>query len=276
MSVYLEARFLPVPDAITVELLTLELAEIGFESFTEGEEGFSAFIQDDTFSEEHWRQALAKFPLIASPELIKHLPQNWNAVWESQFEPICIDDNCWIRAPFHEVMQDVPLQLIIEPKMSFGTGHHETTRLMCRQMLKLDFAGKMVWDYGCGTGVLGILAARLEAQYVAGNDIESWAVENSRENAQRNHVDFTVYEGGVEAMPDTGGYDIILANINRNVLIQTADAYLHHLKPGGWLLISGFLAQDEASLISFFVDKNLQLLNATNENGWSCLLFAKE
>jgi len=275
MNTYLEARFSPAPAPIITDLLTAGLAEIGFESFTEDEEGFSAYIPEDDFHEADFEQVISQIPDLPQPIWINHPPENWNAVWESQFEPIALNRNCWIRAPFHAEIPHAGMELLIEPKMSFGTGHHATTRLMCNLMLEQDFTGKAVWDYGCGTGVLGILAAKLGATRVIANDIETWAVENAQENAERNGVHLYLFTGGAELLPSGESFDIILANINRNILSDTAAHYLPHLRPDGLLFLSGFLNQDEAFLSDLMQKNGLSLLEVRTEGGWSCLLFRK-
>jgi ribosomal protein L11 methyltransferase len=276
MTVYLEARFLTGKDAMASDILTALLAEIGFESFTEEAGVFSGYIQEHLFDQAQLDDVINLIPGVSLSALVKHEPENWNALWESQFEPIRINEQCWIRAPFHNEIPGARLQLVIEPKMSFGTGHHATTRLMCSLMLHIDFTAKQVWDYGCGTGVLGILAGKMGASNVFANDIETWAVENAMENAQRNSTQMNLFTGGADLLPSGKTFDIILANINRNILIETADQYLPTLHAEGFLLVSGFLNQDEDAIVSFYTTSRLKLISTMRENGWSSLLFQKK
>lgn len=273
MTVYLESRFATGGDVMAADLLTALLAEIGFESFTETDETLSAYIQEQLFDQAMLDQVISTIPGIHYQTTVKHEPENWNALWESQFDPIRINDNCWIRAPFHPSTEAADLELIIAPQMSFGTGHHATTRLMCTRMLGLDLNKKNVWDYGCGTGVLGILAAKLGADKVYANDTESWAVDNAAENAARNQVGLHLIHGDATQMPADLQFDVILANINRNVLIESANHYMPFLKRSGLLQVSGFLKTDEALLINFYEGHQLKLLDKLDENNWSCMLF---
>ena len=227
------------------EILVALLAEIGYDSFMDVPTGLSAYIPANMFDGAATADALEPVSAIFEQLKIesKSMPDvDWNAEWEKSFTPITVDGKCRIRAPFHDYDANYQLDIIIEPKMSFGTGLHATTTLMIQQLFNLDVAGKSILDMGCGTGVLAIVAKKLGAQCVTGIDIDHWSVENAQENAARNNVEMTVVEGGVEAI--SGIFDIILANINRNILLEQMPVYSRSLPVGGVLCLSGFYASD--------------------------------
>lgn len=259
------------------EVLMAELAEVGFEAFDDAKPGMlEAWVQE----KDHQPELVQDIFQTYSHCIAKHggpesEPEvNWNANWESNYQPVTIDDFVHIKAPFHP-HPDQPFEHVLEimPKMSFGTGHHGTTAGIMRQMRGIDFKQKKVLDMGCGTGVLGILAAKLGAIEVVGIDIENWAVENAIENAGRNGVDMQVIEGGKEKIDSQ--FDVILANINRNIIIDQLPLYAKHLKQGGNLLCSGFYISDvdiireNAALNSFIFERE------SNEHNWATVVFSK-
>jgi len=254
------------------DILIAELSEIDFESFMDNENGFSAYVQADLFDKLAFERVVNINGKIVKYEIKTIAPQNWNALWEAQFEPILIGEKCVIRAPFHAQVTDGRIELIIEPKMSFGTGHHATTRLMCELLFELDITGKNVLDMGCGTGILGILAAKLGAASVIGIDIETWAVENCTENAERNQVKMEAIVGNASTIPLIK-YEIILANINRNILVNDGDAYFNVLSTNGFLAVSGFLNTDESIILSHFTSRGLVPISIKKEENWCCILF---
>lgn len=201
--------------------------------------------------------------------------QNWNKLWESNFEPITIGEQCAIRAPFHHEFTNIPYEIIIEPKMSFGTGHHQTTRLMIENMLEMDFKNKIVLDMGCGTGVLGILAVLKKASRVVAVDIDKWACANTIENAKKNNIEhISVLQGGAELILYEQ-FDIILANINRNILLgQIKDYSLSH-KQGGTLLISGILRNDREILKNAASENGYSFLKTAELDDWITLMFER-
>jgi ribosomal protein L11 methyltransferase len=201
-------------------------------------------------------------------------PQNWNLEWEKQFEPVWLTDKCLIRAPFHEPAAGNCIQLIIEPKMSFGTGHHPTTRLMCKALFLLPLQGKTVLDMGCGTGILAILAAKLGAESVWGIDTEQWAIENSIENAERNDV-AAQFSLGAEDRIGGKTVDVFLANINRNVLIANSEPYSSAVKPEGYLLLSGFLEPDVEAIQAKYANLGFEQVDLQAEDNWRCLILRK-
>ena len=239
MQNYLEFNFKIQPLQPWNEILMAELIEVGFDSFTEEHDGILAYIQADLFQEE----ALRAIHLLQNPEVqisytFQEMPNiNWNEEWEKNFSPINIENQVSIRAEFHE-NQNLPHEIIIQPKMSFGTGHHATTYLMIQQMLDMDFQNKTVLDMGCGTSVLAIFAKQRGAGKTVAIDIDEWSVENSKENAERNNVELEISQGTAENL-GAENFDIILANINRNILISDIPTYVSVLNPGGQLLLSG-------------------------------------
>jgi ribosomal protein L11 methyltransferase len=258
------------------EILMAELAEIGFEAFEDGEPSLlTAYVQEELYAASDTSALLERYRghifEIKGPISVEQ--QNWNAVWESQYEPVRIDDFCLIRAPFHPKESGYTHVLTIEPKMSFGTGHHATTTLMVKALRHLPVVGQKVMDMGCGTGILGILAARLGAAKVSGIDIDAWAVENSAENCERNHVSMELFQGTVAKMKGT--FDIILANINRNIIIDDLPAYAAALEVGGKLVCSGFYETDVDIIRENAALNSLNFESQATENSWSAVIFVK-
>ncbi len=258
------------------EILTALLAEIGYDSFMETPSGLSAYIPANIFDES--ATAAAVEPVAAIFEKIeidsKPVPDvDWNAEWEKSFTPITVAGKCRIRAPFHDYDANYQLDVIIEPKMAFGTGHHATTTLMIRQLFDIQLDRKSLLDMGCGTGVLAIAAKKLGAGRVMAIDIDHWSVENARENAARNNVELTVLEGGVEAI--NGTFDVILANINRNILLDQMPTYSHSLMAGGTLCLSGFYQSDVAILTEKAQSLDLQPVGQIEQDEWVSLKFVK-
>lgn len=233
------------------DILVAELSEIGFESFVETENGLEAYIQSNQFKLEAVKNLRiinnSEFTVAYSTKTIED--QNWNEAWEKSFNPINVENRCYIRAKFHEKPTDIEFDIIIDPKMSFGTGHHETTYLMIKRLLALDVTNKKVLDMGCGTGVLAILAKMKNAKYIEAIDIDEWAYNNTIENIRNNNCkEIVVKQGGAELLKDNK-FDVILANINRNILLKDMSKYAKSLSTNGDLLLSGF----------FNVDRNLLL-----------------
>jgi ribosomal protein L11 methyltransferase len=244
---YFQIRFILKPLLPAREVLLAELSEKGFESFTEEEDGPMAYIPERDFSEALLTDLMtAQIPDLVMTQEVKLIPaENWNAAWESGFTPIFVDDRCCIRAPFHSVQGDFEFDIIIEPKMSFGTGHHDTTHLIISRLMQSEVERKTVLDMGCGTGVLAILASKMGAKGGDAIDIDEWAFENTKENFERNGcTSLSVLMGGAEVIPQTATYDLILANINRNILTRDMHHYAKVLAPGGKILFSGFYESD--------------------------------
>ena len=257
------------PDDLT-DIITAELSQVGYDTFMETENGLCAYITEDIFSETELRAVLHKYQQMAAlPYSTEKIPQqNWNEEWEKNFEPLLISGICSVRASFHPQPPNVPYDIVINPKMSFGTGHHETTTLMIENMLGLNLADKRVLDMGCGTGILAILAAKLGAKEVVAVEIEDWTVENARENAALNQTQVEVRLGNVNQIQNDQPYDIILANINRNVLLADIPVYTKHLHPGGTLVISGFYTEDLEAISAVAEQSGLVYKSKREKNNW--------
>ena len=259
MTTYLEFDFKINPVQPWSEILMAELIEIGFDSFTEEYDGILGYIPEELFSED----ALKSIPLMNNLDVeisysFALMPNiNWNEEWEKNFTPINVENKVLIRAEFHQENPNLH-EIIIQPKMSFGTGHHPTTHLMIQQMLDMDFMDKKVLDMGCGTSVLGIFAKQKDASEVVAIDIDEWSVENSIENAERNNVKLRISQGTADNL---GGedFDIILANINRNILISDIPTYVSVLEDGGKLLLSGLCFFDVDDILEVCTEQNLKL-----------------
>ena len=276
-NIYIEYNFTIKPKEPTTEILIAELGNIGFESFVETEDGVTAYIQKEDWS----KTLLDDVFILKSDEFSIAYNQNevaqtnWNAEWEKNFSPIQVDDLVSIRAPFHE-NPNLTYDIVIEPKMSFGTGHHETTHMMVQHLLQLDLTDKKVLDMGCGTGILAIFAEMKGANPIDAIDIDNWCYENSLENVQRNNCKhISVYEGDSSLLTDKK-YDVIIANINRNILLMDMRIYTHCLNANGVLLLSGFY-QEDIPIIDAEVSKyNLTLENHIKRNSWVALKYNKD
>lgn len=250
------------------------LSEIGFDSFEETPSGVDAYLPKELFDDAALRETLE---ILGDPafEVSELEDKNWNALWESTIGNIAIDDFCQLVPHFRQPEPGFVHTLTITPKMSFGTGHHETTRLMVRNMRNTEMAGQTVLDMGCGTGVLGILAARMGAKAVTYIDIDPWSVDNTEENIAANDVQAgaTVLLGDVAVL--SGTFDGILANINRNILTRDGAQYVAHLAAGGWLMVSGFYDRDVPEVQAYFEGLGCQLSGRQEENHWVSLAFRK-
>jgi ribosomal protein L11 methyltransferase len=234
------------------DLLINTLGDIGFDTFEELEFGFKAYIPVDDFDQDALDAALEIYKdMFTFSYEIALIPQkNWNEVWESNFEPIAIKDKIFVRATFHEPKPEFEYEIVIDPKMAFGTGHHQTTSMMLELMLENDFAGKKVLDMGCGTGILAIMASKLGAAEVMAIDYDPVCYDSTIENAQLNHIDnIKTLCGSKETIPNDL-YDTILANINRNILLDQMQRYSEVLKPDGELYLSGFYETPDLDIIT--------------------------
>ncbi len=258
------------------EQLIAELAEEEYEGFVEHENGFSAYVPGNAFKREVFEQLLLKYEI--NPETVPQrtiAQQNWNAQWEAGYEPIIINDEVVIKAPFHQLEKSYPWELIIQPKNTFGTGHHETTQLMIRLMFQQQFNGKSVFDYGCGTGVLAIMASKLGAHDVYAIDIDEWSIDNVPENMRLNEVTNIVFEKGDLNIVKQQSFDIILANINKNILLDGFKTLGTLLKENGILLISGFYESDQHDLVNEALKYGLQFRQHITKNNWEAIQFTK-
>ena len=255
------------------EILVAELEQLDYDSFWEQEEALEAYIQADLFSEKNLEEVTGRYGISYEVETVEE--KNWNVEWEKNFEPIVVADQCLVRADFHSIGQDYPHEIIINPKMAFGTGHHATTYLMLQQQLQLDHQGKTVLDAGCGTGILSIFAEQKGASYVLAYDNNEWAVNNTLENLTINNCQRIGVMQGTIANVKPFEYDIVLANINRNVLLEEIPEYVKYLAPGGSLLLSGFYNFDTGRIKAVAEESKLQLLNTLERNDWQLLLYRK-
>lgn len=275
MKKYLEFNFKIEPLYPWNEILMAELINIGFDSFTEEQDGILGYIPQEFLDEE----ALKSIWLLNHDETkisytFQEMPNiNWNEEWEKNFSPINVENKVFIRAEFHQ-SENTPYEIIIQPKMSFGTGHHATTYLMIQQMLEIDFQDKKVLDMGCGTSILAIFAKQKGAKDVLAIDIDEWSVENSKENAERNKVDLRVELGTAENLGQEN-FDIILANINRNILISDIPTYVSVLESGGYLLLSGLCFFDVEDILEVCQQQRLVLKNKIQREEWISLLLEK-
>ncbi len=278
-SKYIAYHFKIEPKEPGADILLAELGELAFDSFVETEEGLSAYIQEH----DNTTDLLNDVYILSNPEFkvsyqTEEIEQvNWNEEWEKNFEPINVDDLCYVRAPFHEA-KNVLYEIVIEPKMSFGTGHHETTFMMMKHLLNIDVTNMEVLDMGCGTAILAILALMKGAKHADAIDIDNWCYLNSIENAERNNIkNIDVYEGDADLLADkTNKYDLVIANINRNILLNDMEAYAKTLKTGGIILFSGFYTEDIAAIEEAANQENMFLDYQLERNNWASLKFIKK
>ncbi len=269
---YIEISFSiqPLEEYIT-DILAAELGEIGFDSFVPDENGMTAYIKEEDFEREKFEKLVSNFSFGTKIEYsIENIPQkNWNEEWEKNFfEPIIIGNECVIHSSFHKNIPHAKYDIVIDPKMSFGTGHHETTSLMIEEILKMDFTDKKVLDMGCGTSVLAILAAKRGARDITAIDIDPWCTENSQENIKLNHVQqIQIEPGGAELLKGLK-FDIIIANINRNILLADMKKYSECLSTDGELYMSGFYKEDIPVIEAEANQHDLKLEYYREKNNW--------
>lgn len=252
-----------------------ELAEANFDTFLENENGFEAYVEEDRYDKSLVETIRQKYsgtaPLEFSFSRIEK--RNWNEEWEKSYTPIVVDNQCLIRADFHQPDKQYPYEVVITPKMSFGTGHHQTTYLMVKNMLGIDHKDRRVMDAGCGTAILSILASKLGAREIEAFDIDDWSVENGNENTAINHCsNVRIQQGKISDVDLSGKFDIILANINKNVLLDELPVYASFLNPDGLLLLSGFLNLDVPDLIKAAKEVNLTEMKTDTKDTWASLL----
>lgn len=274
---YIEVLFSLTDNTDQQEILTAELAEIGFESFLEDETFFRAYCPEESYSQDKLTEVLNQqgFENFQKPA-VKLIPdENWNANWESSYNDVVIDGICRIRAPFHEPNPNLKFDLLIEPKMSFGTAHHETTAQMISLLLKADVKQKSVLDMGCGTAVLAVLACKMGAQAIVAIDNDSWAYENALENVKLNNCKaIEVIKGDASALGNQK-FDLIIANINRNILLADMSAYAETMPVGATLFLSGFYTEDLPEIRKSAEKLNLQYETHTVKNNWVAAAFIK-
>ena len=275
-SIYIAYEFSVSPRNPATEILIAELGNVGFESFVENDNGVIAYIQKQEWSS----KILDHLFILDSPEFeisFSHhevVQTNWNKEWEKNFNPIQVDGQVSVRAPFHE-NPSLNFDIVIEPKMSFGTGHHETTHMMIQHLLALDLNNKRVLDMGCGTGILAIFAEMKGANPIDAIDIDNWCYQNSLENVQRNDCNhITVLEGDASVLKENK-YDLIIANINRNILLSDMKTYTDCLHEKGILLLSGFYKEDVAIIEDEVTKCGLIFQKMIQKNNWVALKYIK-
>lgn len=272
---YIQYSFTVTPPEPGSDILIALLADLGFESFTQNETGLDAYIQEEFDNEASVKEL--SFDDFSFSFIRTQIPKtNWNEEWEKNFNPVYVDNLVCIRAHFHSASDKVKHDIVITPKMSFGTGHHDTTWLVNKTMFSLDFKNANVLDMGCGTGILAILAKQLGATTILGIDIDDWSIENSIENAGINHApDIEFKKGDASLLPTTETFDIILANINKNVLKKDLPAYFTCLKKEGYLLLSGFFTADVDELKQLAISIGFTFVESYNKNEWAVIKLKK-
>ncbi|MEJ7643281.1 MAG: 50S ribosomal protein L11 methyltransferase [Chryseolinea sp.] len=260
------------------ELLIAEIAEVGFDSFLETDDGFEAYAEMENFNREALQHIKEKYEVQTTLAFHedKIQKQNWNELWEKSYHAIVVDDRCLIRAEFHKIEETYPYELIITPKMSFGTGHHQTTYLMIKNQMDIDHRNKQVMDAGCGTAILSVMASMLGAKKIEAFDIDEWSITNSMDNIALNHCTNIHHQHGkLSELHFLEPFDIILANINKNVLLDEIKLYSDHLVPEGELLMSGFYTHDIADLAKAAERYGLFEKRRDEREGWACVVFVK-
>ena len=274
MKEYLEIYFV-CPHHLN-DILMAEISYFGIDAFEEKDDGFIAYSENTELDISFISGLTEKYKDLSYQ--IQQLPQrNWNEQWEENYEPVYVDDQCYIRAYFHPEKPEYPYQINIVPKMSFGTGHHSTTYLMVSHMLELPIEGKQVMDVGCGTGILSIMAEKLGASRVDGIDIGDWCIENSLENFKKNNCRVcTAQLGTIEDLKPINQYDILIANITRNVLLEEMHLYHQAMKANSYLLLSGFFEENIPEIQNRCEEYSLSLQKQKLRNNWAGLLFFKK
>ena len=278
---YLEFIFHTEPCMEVVnDVLSAVLGEVGFESFVEQEGGIAAYIQTSLYDEEALKSALDSFPLADTTLTYTYKEaedKDWNEEWEKNFfQPIVIGNRCVIHSTFHHDVPQAEYDIVINPQMAFGTGHHETTSLIIGELLEADLQGKALLDMGCGTSILAILARMRGAAPCTAIDIDEWCVRNSLENIELNHVDsISVFQGDASILPDKGPFDVVIANINRNILLNDMKHYVARMNPGARLFMSGFYTDDIPAIREEAEHNGLRFVHHKEKNRWAAVQFEK-
>ncbi|MFW0717981.1 50S ribosomal protein L11 methyltransferase [Pedobacter sp. N23S346] len=261
------------------DLLISDLADLGFDTFEDSEGGFTAFVINDNFNEQAMKDLLNTYAddFAATYVLEDVADENWNSEWEKNFSPLIIDDVCYVRATFHEPKPSYPYEIIIDPKMAFGTGHHQTTTMMMQYILSADLLNKNILDMGCGTGILAILAGKLGAKSLMAIDYDDICYESTIENATLNNIiNLKALCGSKEVIPDEE-YEVIFANINRNILLDQIHRYAEVLKPEGKIFFSGFYLEPDLSMITAECAKyGIKYLDHKQNGDWVAAQFEKK
>jgi ribosomal protein L11 methyltransferase len=251
------------------EILIAQLTELGFDGFEESENFLLAYIQEKKFSQDEWQKIVSSHQLCFTKNIIE--PKNWNEEWEKNFEPVIVEDFVAVRAEFHQSIKNAKHEIIITPKMSFGTGHHATTYMMMQAMKDIDFKNKNVFDFGTGTAILSILAEKLSASFITAIDNDEWSINNAKENIEKNNCrNIQLWLSGT---PPTTKFDIILANINKNVIAENFETLSQLLTENGQLLVSGLLHTDESEILDLAYKIGLKHTNTFQRNQWIAMKF---
>jgi ribosomal protein L11 methyltransferase len=271
-------RLLVICDTEYSEILMAEIAETGFDTFMENEKGFEAYAEQNNYDKQKLNEIKEKYgqftPVVFYQDRIEK--KNWNEEWEKNYEPIIVEDTCMIRASFHVPEKKYRHEIIITPKMSFGTGHHQTTYLMVKNQLEVDHENKTVMDAGCGTAILSIMASKLGAAKVEAFDIDEWSVINGQENIEVNLCqNINIRQGKISELSFENNFDILLANINKNILLQEMHQYAAYLNAGGLLLLSGFYEKDIPDLLAEAHRYSLHQVRTDVREHWAALLLKK-
>lgn len=277
MNDFIELRFNLNPFHPWADVLSQDLADIGYDSFVQDEPHLMAYIREDKFNEIDVQRQLDSYKgIFKSSFIFSSIPtRNWNSEWEAGFKPVKISGRICIRAPFHPADPNMEFDIILSPKMAFGTGHHATTSLMMAEMLEVNFKGKSVLDVGCGTAILSILAEKLGCISVLAIDNDEWAVSNAAENTVMNHCVRIMVENAEIQNVEEKTFNVILANINRNVITADIDKYAEKLSAGGHLLLSGFQTEDLSIVHSAAEKFNFKSIAVRTENNWVMMHLSK-
>ena len=261
-------------DSELQQVLIANLSELGYIGFEETDSALIAYIPSDEFDSEQLDEVANYHKLSVTIEDVKD--QNWNAAWESNFEHVLVEGFCLVRADFHDIKVNVPYEIVITPKMSFGTGHHATTQLMMQGMKDIDFSSKSVFDFGTGTGILAILAQKLGANDVLAVDNDEWSYENATENIEKNKAEnVTIKKGSIEDVEPDTHFDVILANINRNILVTYMKELVALTEKGGTVLLSGLLTDDEMLVKNEAIEAGLEYIETKKLNNWITIKLKK-
>lgn len=277
---YIELLLMPTPFSdIIKDVITFQLAEIGYNTFIDIEKGLATYIPEKDFSEikiqNLFNNLLIDTKVSYKINVIED--KNWNKEWEKKyFKPLVIDNQCMIRSTFHKVEKEYKYEIVIDPKMAFGTGHHQTTFLMIQKMLKQNFINKTVLDMGCGTAVLAILASKTGASDVIAIDYDEWAYENAKENIYLNHIDNIRVKHGTVELIEGKQFDVILANINRNILLQDIQHYEKTLKKDGILIMSGFYNSDVKAISEECEKYDLLITDIEEKDDWVAVVCQRQ
>jgi len=263
---------IPAADISVQEILIARLEDLGYDGFQQEGSHLDAYVQEQKFNAAELEELLSRWQLGYTKQGVPE--KNWNEEWEKNFQPVIIGDFCAVRASFHAPVTNVAHELVITPKMSFGTGHHATTYMMIKAMQHLDLKGKRVLDFGTGTGVLAILAERLGAEEALAIDLDPWSIDNARENVKENHIQRVKVEQ-MDTIPDSSLFDIILANINKHVILKELSRMKQQLKTGGVILLSGLLQDDAQDVENEALKNELPISERLSEGSWICLKLVK-